>query len=129
MPIQPASPTKAAKLRYYQDRNFTRRVVPPPVLALGSYADKPAARVDDWTGLALPTISDRSGHADSAGFADEGGHQLKPELDVALDAPVLPEVDGLLVLDDENDVPLRPRSQDRDIERQSQRTADRRAHV
>ena len=116
-------PIKAAKLRYYQDRNFTRRVWPPPVLALGGYADEPAARADDWTGLALPTISDRSGHADSAGFADEGGHQLKPELEVRLDELALPEVDGLLELDDEDDVPLRPRSLDRDVQRQSQRTA------
>ena len=116
-------PIKAAKLRYYQDRNFTRRVVQPPVLALGGYADKPAARPDDWTGLTLPTIPDRSAGGNAAGFADEGGHQLKPELEVVLDESALPEVDGLLALDDEDDVPLRPRSLDRDIARQSQRTA------
>jgi type IV secretion system protein VirD4 len=116
-------PIRASKLRYYQDPNFTRRVVPPPVLALGGYTDKPAIRADDWTGLALPTIPGPSVDVDSAGLADEGGHQLKPELEVELDDPALPEVDGLLVLDDEDDVPLRPRSLDRDIERQSQRTA------
>jgi type IV secretion system protein VirD4 len=101
-------PIKAAKLRYYLDRNFTGRVLAPPVLAVGAYADRPAARPDDWSGLAVPAVSAMSALGDVGGFADEGGHQLKPELDVALDAPVLPQADDLLVLDDDDDAPLRP---------------------
>ncbi|WP_137891176.1 conjugal transfer protein TraG [Ramlibacter sp. 2FC] len=116
-------PIKAAKLRYYQDRNFTARVLAPPALAAGAYADRPAARPDDWSGLAVPAVSDASGAGDAEGFADEGGHQLKPELDVTVDAPVLPEADGLLVLDDEDDVPLRPMSLERQVDRQLARTA------
>jgi type IV secretion system protein VirD4 len=116
-------PIKAAKLRYYQDRNFTGRVLAPPALAAGAYADRPAARPDDWSGLAVPAVSDTSGSGDAAGFADEGGHQLKPELDVTVEAPVLPEADGLLVLDDEDDVPLRPMSLERQVDRQLARTA------
>ena len=104
-------PIRAAKLRYYQDRNFTGRVLAPPVLAAGAYADRPAARPDDWSGLAVPAVSDASGTGDAGGFADEGGHQLKPELDVTVDAPIQPESDGLLALDDEDDIPLRPMSQ------------------
>ena len=50
----------------------------------------------------------------SGGFADEGGHQLKPELDVAFDAPTPVDIDDLLVLDDEDDMSLQPHSLKRD---------------
>ncbi|MGH8856427.1 MAG: conjugal transfer protein TraG [Polaromonas sp.] len=119
-------PIKAAKLRYYQDKNFMGRVLAPPMLATGAYADCPAARPDDWSGRALPVTPGVSAGGDAGGFADEGGHQLKPELEVTMDDPVLPEADGLLVLDDEDDVPprpLRPMNPDRDVERQLTRTA------
>ena len=112
-------PIKARKLRYYQDRNFTRRVLAPPSLAAGFYADRPAARPDDWSGLAPLIASEASSPAEADGFADEGGHQLKPELEVVRDPLVSPDDDGLLVLDDEDDVPLRPR----DVDRQLTRTA------
>lgn len=107
-------PIKAAKLRYYQDRNFMVRMLAPPVLALDGYADKPTARPDDWSGLAVPEGFDVSAANQSGGFADEGGHQLKPELDVAFDAPTPMDIDDLLVLDDEDDMSLQPRSLKRD---------------
>ena len=44
--------------------------------------------------------------------------QAAPGL-VAADAPSLPDADGLLVLDDEDDAPLRPQ----DVDRQLMRTA------
>ena len=43
-------PIRAAKLRYFEDRNFTARVLPAPVLRDGSYADRPEPRVDGWSG-------------------------------------------------------------------------------
>lgn len=112
-------PIKARKLRYYQDRNFTRRVLPPPALAAGFYADRPATRPDDWSGLAPLIAPESLSSVDAGGFADEGGYQLKPELEVVRDTPALPEDDSLLVLYDEDDVPLRPR----DVSRQLTRTA------
>jgi type IV secretion system protein VirD4 len=112
-------PIKAKKLRYYQDRNFTTRVLPAPVLAAGLYADRPAVRPDDWSGLAPSAAAVATSGVDAGGFADEGGHQLKPELDVTAEAPTLPDDDGLLVLDDEDDVVLRPQ----DVDRQLARTA------
>jgi len=112
-------PIRAKKLRYYQDRNFIRRVLAPPALAAGSYADRPATRPDDWSGLAPLIAPESLSSADAAGLADEGGYQLKPELEVVRDPSVLHEDDGLLVLDDEDDVPLRPR----DVDRQLTRTA------
>ncbi len=52
-------------------------------------------------------------------MVDEGGHQLKPDLDATADAPSPQDADGLLVLDDEDDAPLRPQ----DVDRQLMRTA------
>src|SRR5581483_1287601 len=43
-------PIRAKKLRYYEDRNFTERVLPTPTLKEGSYTDRPAPRDDDWSG-------------------------------------------------------------------------------
>ena len=60
-----------------------------------------------------------SSAGDPSGLADDGGHQLKPELDVAADTPSLPDADDLLVLDDEDDAPLRPQ----DVDLQLMRTA------
>jgi type IV secretion system protein VirD4 len=41
-------PIKAHKLRYYEDDNFKGRILPPPVLALGDYADRPPQSPHDW---------------------------------------------------------------------------------
>jgi type IV secretion system protein VirD4 len=112
-------PIKAKKLRYYQDLNFNSRVLPAPALPAGVYADRPAARPDDWSGLSPLAARMPSSAGDASGLADEGGHQLKPELDVTTDAPSLPDTDGLLVVDDEDDAPLRPQ----DVDRQLMRTA------
>jgi len=112
-------PIKAKKLRYYQDRNFTARVLPVPELAAGVYADRPAARPDDWSALAPLAASEVLSGGDTDRFSDEGGHQLKPELDVVPDMSPLSDDDGLLMLDDEDDIPLRPQ----DVDRQLTRTA------
>ena len=52
-------PVRAVKLRYFEDENFTARVLPPPSMPLPSspeavYPDRPAHRPDDWTGRPLP---------------------------------------------------------------------------
>ena len=44
------APIRAKKLRYYEDRNFTTRVLPAPELAEDGYRDRPAPRPDDWSG-------------------------------------------------------------------------------
>ena len=41
-------PIRARKLKYYTDRNFLGRRLPPPALAAGSYADAPLPRPHDW---------------------------------------------------------------------------------
>src|SRR3989475_11947732 len=54
--VSSVAPIKAKKLRYYADANFKRRVLPPPALADGQYADAPPLRPDDWSGLAIPSV-------------------------------------------------------------------------
>jgi type IV secretion system protein VirD4 len=42
------APVRAKKLRHYEDANFTSRLLPPPPLGNGAYADRPRSRGDDW---------------------------------------------------------------------------------
>jgi type IV secretion system protein VirD4 len=44
------APIRARKLRYYEDRNFTARVLPAPALSDSTYVDRPVPRPDDWGG-------------------------------------------------------------------------------
>src|SRR3546814_3549290 len=46
-------PLRARKLRFYADRNFTSRVLPPPVLSNDGYADRPGLQSDDWGGQVI----------------------------------------------------------------------------
>lgn len=80
-------PIRAKKLRYYEDANFTVRVLPAPELAEDGYADKPAPRPDDWSGQIrdidgrLMTVDEEGGKSKSG--SNEGGlqHQRHPGLD------------------------------------------------
>ena len=49
-------PVRARKLRHYEDRNFTSRLLEPPALAESVYTDRPASRPDDWSGRSLPAL-------------------------------------------------------------------------
>ncbi|WP_454883566.1 conjugal transfer protein TraG [Sphingomonas oryzagri] len=89
-------PIKATKLRYYDDPAFKERVVRPPVLTDGAYADRPPARPDDWTGrtsgthaLLAARTEEAAGHKDGGleqqrhpGLAAED-HSPKPESEAA----------------------------------------------
>jgi type IV secretion system protein VirD4 len=46
------APIRAKKLRYYEDGNFSDRLLPPPVMAAGVYIDRPKARTNDWGSFA-----------------------------------------------------------------------------
>jgi len=117
------APIQAHKIRYYQDANFKRRVLAPPVLTFGSYADAPDRRLDDWSGLAVAARPAAKGAADTfagGAFADAGGLQLQPELaqDRGHESSE-PARDDLVVLDDDDS--FRP---DREqIQRRMSRTA------
>lgn len=107
--VSSVAPIKAKKLRYYADANFKRRVLPPPVLTTGRYADAPPPRADDWSGLAIPappaSLTTTAGLTDAA--ADGGGPRRQPDLSETVEyRPELePSASDLALLDDD-DLPL-----------------------
>ena len=103
-------PIKAKKLRYYADANFNRRVVPPPALSIGRYADVPPSRPDDWSGLAIPAMPAAPVLAPingGQGSAEDGGPRQQPELADGTShiAELEPQASDLALLDDD-DLPL-----------------------
>jgi len=74
--ISGLAPIRAQKLRYYEDENFTERVLPAPKLADNDYADKPDAQPDDW-GKQVRKADTRLAAQDDAKSTstDEGGMQ------------------------------------------------------
>lgn len=110
--VSSVAPIKAKKLRYYADANFKRRVLPPPTLADGQYADAPPSRPDDWSGLAIPSVPAAPATASSDGLensasADDGGPRRQPELSetVTYDPELAAPAADLGLLDDD-DLPL-----------------------
>ncbi len=111
------APIRAKKLRYYEDRNFTTRVAPAPVLAEDGYADKPAPRPDDWGGQVRgPHIRLAAAVDEEAGLSeDDGGLQQQrhlPEDGIAKPAAADPQLD-LGLSDDESDTATDKRVIDR----------------
>jgi type IV secretion system protein VirD4 len=73
-------PIKAQKLRYFEDSNFTSRVLPPPSLDSDGYADCPPSRTDDWSHLvAVPPASSVTREGASMARSEDGGG-LEPML-------------------------------------------------
>ncbi|ESQ97708.1 conjugal transfer protein TraG [Stutzerimonas chloritidismutans AW-1] len=112
-------PIKARKLRYYADANFKRRVLPPPVLVAGCYADAPPSHADDWSGLGMPAVPAAPtnvglGDDSVATSADEGGPRRQPELSETV--VYSPEQEwaysDLALLDDDDLQPVLPRQFD-----------------
>ncbi len=109
--VSSVAPIKATKLRYYADTNFKQRVMPPPALADGQYADAPPARADDWSGLAIPAVLTPPAAGEAEGFpasTDDGGPRRQPELSetVAYDPELAAPAPDLALLDDDDDLPL-----------------------
>jgi type IV secretion system protein VirD4 len=50
-------PIRAQKLRYFEDTNFTKRLVSPPALSLHGYRDAPPKTTHDWAGHVHETDS------------------------------------------------------------------------
>jgi type IV secretion system protein VirD4 len=69
-------PIRAKKLRYYDDPNFTSRLLPPPRLAGGQYHDRPNPRPNDWGGgVCKPDARLGSQFNDEDGQTSDGGLQ------------------------------------------------------
>jgi type IV secretion system protein VirD4 len=70
------APIRARKIRYYEDRNFTVRVLPAPALNDQAYADRPVPRSDDWGGQVRgPHLGLSTDGASGLLAEDEGGLQ------------------------------------------------------
>jgi type IV secretion system protein VirD4 len=82
-------PIRAKKLKFYEDANFTSRVLPPPVLGGDLYADRPAARLDDWSEEVAcgPTANTAKSSAGNGTSADEGNLHRHPQLDIEISEP------------------------------------------
>jgi len=100
------APIRAKKLRYFTDANFQSRVLPAPRLQPGRYADAPALRTDDWSGLAVPAAIGASpaGLTDDE-TVDDGGSNIQPELAEVAQLPDHDELASDLLLLDEDDIP------------------------
>jgi len=85
------APIRAKKLRHYEDRTFTARLLPPPPLGAGPYADVPPARTSDW-GAEARQPDDRLERADDAATGDQdGGLQQQRHPGLAEEQPKKPE--------------------------------------
>ncbi len=102
------APIRARKIRYYTDANFKARVLPPPVLSAGRYADAPPQRPDDWSALPTPVAvpASASASATAQGSADDGGPRQQPELAEVTYTPQPERVTDDLALLDDDDLPL-----------------------
>jgi type IV secretion system protein VirD4 len=103
------APIRADKLRYYEDRNFTLRLRPPPALIDNGFQDRPASRTDAWSGTGTKRGSLTAKQASvsmQVKYDDDGGLGRKPELGHGAEhAPVDPPND-VAVLDDPNEFSL-----------------------
>ncbi|EBK7613970.1 conjugal transfer protein TraG [Salmonella enterica] len=122
--VSSVAPIKAKKLRYFADANFKQRVIPPPAVTAGGYADVPPARPDDWSGLAIPAVPAAPATAsaddlEALGSTDDGGPRRQPELSEAIayapamDAPA----SDLSLLDDDDMPPVFPGQLDPALQR------------
>ncbi|MBN9408203.1 conjugal transfer protein TraG [Variovorax sp.] len=101
------APIRAKKIRYYTDANFKARVLQPPVLRTGRYADAPPQRGDDWSALPSPAVAALPTTDTHDSSADDGGPRQQPELSEVAYTPQPERVsDDLALLDDDDDLPL-----------------------
>ncbi|MGA7540368.1 MAG: conjugal transfer protein TraG, partial [Steroidobacteraceae bacterium] len=99
-------PVRAKKLRYFEDRNFTQRLLPPPSPFAAGICDRPPPQPHDWlAALPLPNCHQAPRTAAIAGAEDEGGGLSRGEgaTDGELAEPRPKELEGLARLDPEFD--------------------------
>jgi type IV secretion system protein VirD4 len=95
-------PIRAKKLRYYEDRNFVRRLYSAPVLSPGPYPDAPAVAPHDWCGVVVTgePCQPVSALGDDAGGLEHSS--LRESWDEARPMPNLsPLTNDLALLDDD----------------------------
>jgi type IV secretion system protein VirD4 len=71
-------PIRAKKLKYYEDRNFTQRVLPTPDLGSGGrYPDRPTPRPNDWGTQVRGASAELAEESASEATEDEDGRSLQ----------------------------------------------------
>lgn len=108
-------PIRATKLRYYEDGTFKMRVLPPPVLADGDYADRPASRTDDWAGIVRGIDARLGASADNDSEETGGGLEQARHPGQEIDRPIAPEpitTDPLGLGEDDSDIATDQRAMD-----------------
>lgn len=106
--VSGAPPIRARKLRYFQDRNFTARVVSPPD-NLRTDPDRPPHRPDDWTGLfRRPDAALSSPLGQCKPIKDEGGPSRHPGFEAqVVKPPFEPDPLDRLLGDDDDQVEVK----------------------
>jgi type IV secretion system protein VirD4 len=99
-------PIRAQKQRYYEDRRFLARLLPPPALSEGLYADCPPARGHDWAGVrAEPPVIAAAAEDEAMGGAGSLQHQRHPGLGDEEIRTVAPRAADPLGLGDDDEDP------------------------
>ena len=82
------SPIKAQKVRYYSDKNFTGRVLNPPLISPDGYGGLSPVAPCVW-GFETRSVDDRlyveteKAETEKPSLKDDGGKDQKPEIDAA----------------------------------------------
>jgi type IV secretion system protein VirD4 len=98
-------PIRAKKLRYYEDGRFTARLIAPPALSEGAYADRPAVRNHDWEGLSAAPVH-VAAEEEGEGFGSDGSLEQQRHPGLAEEQPRLaPEPADPLGFGDDEDGP------------------------
>lgn len=108
-------PIRATKLRYFEDSTFKARVLPPPALADGDYADRPTSRTDDWAGIIRGTDTRLGAAMDDAGDDVGGGLEQARHPGQEIDGPLSPDpvtTDPLGLGEDDGDLAADKRAMD-----------------
>jgi type IV secretion system protein VirD4 len=108
-------PIRATKLRYYEDNSFKTRVLAPPALKDGDYADRPAARPDNWAGIVRGIDARLGAAADTDGDDAAGGLEQARHPAHEPDRPLSPDpitADPLGLGEDDGDLSADQRTMD-----------------
>ena len=119
-------PIRAKKLRYYEDRAFTTRVLPPPVLGSARYPDLPPQSSDDWAGQVRSADARLSTAASTEADTEAGGLEQARHPPHEIEPAATPEpdiADPLGLGDDETDGAAERRAMDRAQAGSAARTA------
>ncbi|GAA0309866.1 conjugal transfer protein TraG [Sphingomonas oligophenolica] len=108
-------PIRATKLRYFEDANFCGRVKPAPMLSIGTYADRPRQRANDWGRFARLPDARLAQSAEAEGAEEDGGmeQQRHPGLaEEGIVRPIDPDQPVQPGMDDDDTVAVDQRAMD-----------------